>query len=280
MSEAPNAQQAVYWNEQAGLTWSELSPLLDRQIEGVGKRAMAALAPQPGERLLDVGCGCGQTTLALAQLVGAGGEVIGADLSRPMLEIARQRAAAAGVRQVRFVEADAQTFAFEPARFDGLFSRFGVMFFADPKAAFGNLLGALKPGGRMAFVCWRGFAENPLLAAPMAAAAAHLPPEPPPEPNAPGPFAFADPERVRGILSAAGFANVEIEPFDTDIGGNSLDDSLTLAMRIGPLGARLRENPEVAPTVVQAVREALSAHERDGAVWMKGAVWIVSARRP
>jgi SAM-dependent methyltransferase len=280
-SQAPNADQTTFWNELGGPTWAELSPLMDRQIEGVGRRAIEALAPRPGERLLDVGCGCGQTTLALAARVAPGGAVEGLDISRPMLEVARRRAADEGEAKVRFREADAQTAAFEPAAFDGVYSRFGVMFFADPKAAFRNLLGALKPGGRLAFVCWRAAAENPWMTAPMAAAAAQLPPGPPPaDPDAPGPFAFADAQRVRDILGSAGFADIDVAPVDALIGGNSLPDALTVALRVGPLGARLRENPELRPKVADAVRAVLAPNLRDGEVWMPGAVWIVTARRP
>ena len=204
---------------------------------------------------------------------------MGVDISRPMLAVARQRAAAAGASGVRFVEVDAQSWPFEPQGFDALFSRFGVMFFADPKAAFANLFTALKPGGRLVFACWRSLAENPWMTAPIAAAARWLPPTPPFEPNAPGPFAFADAGRVRDILESAGFAGIEFGAFDGEIGGNSVEDSLTLALRVGPLGARLRENPEVAPRVVEAVREVVATHQRGDAVWMKGAAWIVSARR-
>jgi hypothetical protein len=154
------------------------------------------------------------------------------------------------------------------------------MFFADPKAAFGNLLSALKPGGRLAFVCWRAMAENPLMTAPMAAAARHLPPPAPPPPGAPGPFAFAEASHVRDILATAGFADIAIEAFDTPIGGNSLEESLKVAQRVGPLGALLREHPEAAAKVLDDLRAALAEHVRDGAVWMGGAVWIVTARRP
>src|SRR5262249_19802986 len=160
-----------------------LSPLLDRQLEAITEQTVAVLAPRPGERLLDVGSGCGQTTLSLAASVSPGGEVLGVDISRPMLAVARQRAAAATAPGPAFIEADAQTFPFEPESFDGLFSRFGVMFFGDPKAAFRNLLGALKPGGRLVFVCWRGLAENPWMTAPLAAAARDLPPTPPMDPE-------------------------------------------------------------------------------------------------
>lgn len=280
MSDAPNAGQTTYWNELGGLTWAELSPLLDRQIEPLGEAAVAALAPRPGERILDVGCGCGQTSLDLGRRVGGSGEVLGLDISRPMLEIARHRAEAAGAANVRFVEGDAQTWPLPAERFDALFSRFGVMFFADPVAAFRNLLGALRPGGRIAFACWRAENENPLMTTPARAAATHLPPSPPTDPDAPGPFAFADPAKIRRILEAAGFDDVETTPCDTEIGGNTPEDSLTLALRIGPLGARLRENPELRPKVVEDVRRALAEHVRDGRVWMKGAVWIVTACRP
>jgi SAM-dependent methyltransferase len=280
MTQSPNADQQTFWNELGGAAWAELSPLLDRQIQSLGDRAIDALAPRPGERVLDIGCGCGQTTFELAKRVSPGGEAVGIDISRTMLDVARQRAADLGVGGVRFLEADAQTWAFEPGGFDGLFSRFGVMFFADPKAAFRNLLGALMPGGRLAFACWRSLPENPWITLPMAAAAAYLPPPPPFDPDAPGPVALANPDRVRDILVSAGFADLEIAPFDTAVGGNSLEDSLKVALRVGPLGARLRESPDLAPKIVDVVRNAFAAHLRDGAVWMEGAAWIVTARRP
>ena len=157
MSEAPNAAQVAYWNDAAGQTWAEMQEALDRQLAPLGRAAMAALAPTPGERLLDIGCGAGQTTLELAAAVAPGGEVLGLDISRPLLEVARARPAVPGVR---FLEGDAQTHAFEPAGFDGAFSRFGVMFFADPPAAFANIRRALKPGGRAAI---QGITINPTI---------------------------------------------------------------------------------------------------------------------
>lgn len=274
---APNADQAMYWNELGGRTWAEMADLLDRQIAGVSARTLEALAPQAGERLLDVGCGCGHTSLELAARVGPQGEVVGVDISSVLLDIARQRAA--GVDNISFIEADAQTHPLEGASFDGLFSRFGVMFFADPKAAFRNLNAALKPGGRLAFVAWRGLMENPWMMRPLAAAARRVAPPAPPPPGAPGPFAFADRDRLRDILGCAGFNDITIQSVDTPIGGLSPEDALKLAMRVGPLGALLRENPEAAPKVVEDVRKVLEAHAQEGAVWMDGAVWIVTARK-
>lgn len=278
-SQSPNAAQITYWNDLGGKTWAELNDLLDREIRDVGLRAIEVLAPSAGERILDVGCGGGQTSVALAARVGASGSVTGVDISRPMLELARERAQ--GLPNLRFLEADAQTYKFDDHAFDAVFSRFGVMFFADPTAAFANLRRALKSGGRLTFACWRTPAENPFMTLPAAAAAAHLPPAgPPPDPKAPGPFAFADPERVRSILDGAGFDNLRLDKLDLPLGGISLDEALTVVMRIGPLGARLRENPDLRPKVTADVRAALERQLKDGKVWMDGAVWIVSARAP
>lgn len=273
-----NAGQIAYWNDTAGKVWADVQGPLDRQLKPLGRAAMAALKPKAGERILDIGCGAGETTVELAERVAPGGTVTGVDISRPLLEVARRRGGAEGVT---FVEADAQTQAFEPASFDAAFSRFGVMFFADPTAAFVNIRKALKPGGRMAFICWRPPIENPIIVLPMMAAAPLLPEQPPPpEPGAPGPFAFADPDRVRGILTDAGFEEIVIAKHDEKIGGGNLDTALDLALRIGPLGSMLREQPELAPRVTEAVRTALAQHDGPDGVKLDSATWLVTARAP
>jgi SAM-dependent methyltransferase len=275
MGEAPNAQQVAYWNESAGPTWAAEHAALDRQLAPLGHRAMAELDLGAGQRILDVGCGAGETTLELA---ARGAEVVGVDISRPLLDVARGRSQGANVS---FLEADAQAHPFEAASFDAIYSRFGVMFFADPPAAFANLRRALKPGGRLAFVCWRRPDENPFMTAPMAAALQHVPAPPPPaDPTAPGPFAFADAERVRGILAAAGFTDLAFTPHDEKIGRNDLDTALALALKVGPLGALLRENPGQRDTVVAAVRAVLAAHDGPDGVTLDSATWIVTARTP
>lgn len=277
-----NPDQIAYWNAQTGDTWATLQERLDRQLEPLGLAAMAALSPKAGERILDIGCGAGQTTLALAQAVAPGGDVLGVDISQPLLEVARKRGA--GTPGVSFSEGDAQVATFEPAGFDGAFSRFGVMFFADPPAAFRNIGQALKPGGRLAFVCWRRPDENPVMVLPMTVAASRLPPElaarPGPPGEGPGPFAFADPARIRTILTAAGFEDIEIKPHDEKIGSGHVDQAMDVALRVGPLGALLRENPQYRDAVVEAVREALTAHETPNGVRLDSATWIVTARRP
>jgi SAM-dependent methyltransferase len=267
-----NADQIEFWNGDAGETWVNHQDRMDVQLEPLGKAVLAKLAVQAGERVLDVGCGGGTTT---ARLAAAGAKPTGIDISGPMLLRARERNPA-----LDFVEADAQTHDLGAAAFDAVFSRFGVMFFDDPVAAFANLARATKPGGRLAFVCWRPTTENPLFTVPMAAAAdARVPmPDAPADPFAPGPFAFADRDRTARILAEAGWTDVAIEPHDAMIGGNNIGNAVQLALQIGPLGRLLREWPEFRTGAVSAVWDALTKHLVDGKVMLASATWIVSAR--
>ena len=272
-----NADQIAYWNAAAGETWVAMQERLDQQLEPLGLLAMRALAPMNGERILDIGCGAGQTTLAIATAVAPGGAAVGLDISHPLLQVARRRAAQAKLANAEFLEADAQTYNFEAGSLDAVFSRFGVMFFADPIAAFINIRHALKPGGRLAFVCWRSPAENIFMTLPAMAAAPFLPPAPPPVPHAPGPFGFADGERLRDILAEAGFTDIVIAPHDQKIGSGDLDQTLATALRVGPLGAVLREHPDKRDTVIATVRQALAAHDGPDGVRLDSATWIVTA---
>ena len=197
-----------------------------------------ALEPAAGERVLEVGCGTGGTTADLAKAVGAKGHVLGADISEPLVEAARAR----GLGNATFEVADATTHAFEPASFDLVFSRFGVMFFDNPPAAFANIRKGLKPGGRLAFVCWRPAMENEWVTVPAAAARPHLPPQPPPDPLAPGPFAFADPVSLKSILSGAGFRDVQAKKLDGVMNlGTSSDEAAFQMTNLGPLSRALGE---------------------------------------
>jgi SAM-dependent methyltransferase len=275
-----NDEQIAAWNGAQGAAWVAMQARMDLQLQGLGRAALDALAPRPGERVLDIGCGAGATTLELAERVGDRGDVLGVDVSEALLALARDRAAAARARWARFAAADAQVHAFETGR-DAAFSRFGVMFFADPQAAFTNLARALRSGGRLAFVCWRRPDENPVMTEPlMAAVAAGLPAPPPVLADAPGPFAFADRDRVAAILAAAGFERVAIAAHDAPIGGSDLDGSLELALHIGPLARVLREHPERAVAVTPVVRAALARFIVDGVVQAPSATWIVTAVRP
>ena len=230
-----------------------------------------------GLRLLDIGCGAGETSLELARAVAPGGEVLGADISGTLLAVARRRAET--VPGVSFVEADAQTHPFEPDRFDAVFSRFGVMFFADPTAAFANIATKLVDGGRLTFVCWRPLAENAWMRVPLEAALPLLPPLPPSDPLAPGPFAFANPDRVHAILSGSGWHSVNIEKYDAEIGSGDLAATVDMTFRVGPLGMALRDNPDRVAPVAEAVRKALAPYDGPDGVKLPAAVWIVQAMR-
>lgn len=277
----PNAEQVKYWNEQGG-KWIALQDVIDGHIGPLGERLMDHVGIASGERVLDVGCGCGATTLELARRVGPAGTVIGVDISAPMLERARERARAAGVTNARFELGDAQTHAFDAGTFDVVFSRFGIMFFTHPDAAFANLRAALRRGGRLAFICWRSLQENPWFLVPLMAVAQHVPLPAPPAPGTPGPFALADGERVRDLLHGAGFGSIAIEPF-TDamtVGGGDLDRAVEILLQIGPAGAALREaGVQPHQALVASVREAIAPyHSPDAGVRLPAAAWLVTAR--
>jgi len=281
---AANTEQDRYWNEHAGPVWVSYQERLDVQIGPHGERAQARLAPAPGERVLDIGCGCGASSLELARRVAPGGRVLGLDLSEPMLARARERAAAAGLANVGFRRADVQTAELEAGAFDAAFSRFGVMFFEDPVAAFRNVRSALRPGGRLAFACWRPVADNPWVLVPMTVAAKHLALPPPPAPDAPGPFSFGDAARVRRILEGAELADVAIEPVDLamTLGSGDLASAADTLLEVGPLSRALLEaNADAAlrEQLGAALREALAPHQRGGRVALGSAIWLVEARR-
>jgi SAM-dependent methyltransferase len=277
----PNAEQIKYWNEVSGPKWVALYDLVNAQIAPLGIRAMERAALRAGEHVLDIGCGCGGTTIELARRVGPAGTATGIDISSVMLERARASAAAAGVANLRFENADAQTHGFPRHSLDVLYSRFGVMFFTDPAAAFGNLRAALRPGGRLAFVCWQSVQQNPWMFVPLMVAAQHIALPAPPPPGAPGPFAFADPERVRGILSDAGFGDIAFEEVNetlTVAGGGDLDQTVNFLLQMGPTGSAMREAAQdKLATVMAAVREALTPFVTAQGVRMASAAWIVTA---
>jgi SAM-dependent methyltransferase len=278
----PNAEQIEYWNSERAQKWVELQERMDALIESFGARAIERTGLAAGERAIDVGCGCGATTLALAARVGPRGRVLGVDVSAVMLARARERARSAGLANVEFADGDAQTHRFEPGAFDCVFSRFGVMFFADPARAFANLRTALRGGGRVSFACWRALPENPWVTVPFAALAKVIPPPPPPPPGAPGPFSFGDPERVRGILSQAGFAEIDLAPHDGALTlGGDLEDAVEFALSAGP-ASRLLEGASASDRARarDVVREALAPHAKRGPVALTGAIWLVRATNP
>ena len=277
----PNADQIRYWDEISGPKWVRLGDRIDRQIAPIGLEAIDAAHIRSGERVIDVGCGCGQTTLELARRVGPEGHVLGVDISSPMLADAQRRIDEAGLEQAEVLCGDAQTMDRPEA--DLVFSRFGVMFFADPVAAFRNLRRALRPGGRLVFLCWQRPEKNPWIQVPTAAAAIHVPPPEPPAPDKPGPFALANPDRLREILETAELASIEIDPLERALdvaGGESLDETVEFLSQMGPTAALLREAEEATRKAAKrSVRDALLPYQRDGRIELGSACWRVRAGR-
>lgn len=270
------------WTGASGDNWVLHQQRLDLMLQAFGNAAMDAAGIAPGEQILDIGCGAGATSFALAARIGPGGHVLGVDIS-PQL-IARAEADTPAEAPVAFRLADAATAALPPAGFDLLFSRFGVMFFDDPVAAFAHMRTALKPGGRLAFACWRAAAANDWVRLPMTAIRDLVAP-PAIDPLAPGPFAFAERGRIESILSAAGFADIAVVPFDRAIpygeGADraaAIEDALQLAFAVGPLSRALAGQPdEVRATAAEAVRAAFAAQPGETSILIGGAAWIVTA---
>ena len=277
-----NTDQITYWNDRAAVTWTAFQERLDALFEPLTALALDAARPADGEHVVDIGCGCGASLLALAQRIGPAGQVLGLDVSQPMSARARERIEAAGLNNAKIVVADAASYAFGQQTADLLFSRFGVMFFADPTAAFANLRRAVKPGGRLLWAVWRPLAENPWFRVPLEAARPLVKPQPPAEPNAPGPFALADADRVRSMCAAAGWRDVDLARHDVPMhfaAAGDLQQATEFATRVGALARILsEESPEVQERVKTAVAEALRAHESPAGIILTGAIWLVSAR--
>jgi ubiquinone/menaquinone biosynthesis C-methylase UbiE len=279
-----NQEQIRYWNEQGGPRWVQLQEQLDAQISQLGHFAIQRTAVQPGEQVLDVGCGCGQTSLELAEGVGPQGAVLGLDISAPMLARARERQNERGLKNLTFLQTDAQTHRFESARFDLLFSRFGVMFFENPAAAFANLQKAVRPGGRLCFVCWQGLDKNEWARVPFAVAKQHVAPPAPVSPDAPGPFAFANPDRVRSILTTGGFTEINLAPHEAQLtmgGAATVAEAVDFTLEIGPVARMLADaSADIRARIRQDLNVTLTPYAKDNSVRLGGAVWIVTARRP
>ena len=276
-----NEDQATFWTEVGGPIWLQREAELDGASRAFGLAAMDVADPRPGENAVDVGCGTGSTVIELARRVGADGHVLGLDISPLLLSRAQEKAREAGIDNVEFLEADAQTHDLSSRDSDLVFSRFGVMFFEDPVAAFKNLRGAMPSGGRLVFACWQDVFSNPWMSMPTMAASSvlgefDLPPE-----GAPGPFAFADPDRVRTLLADAGYSDINVQPFATTMDTETarVGDWLRFMVQMGPLSAKYSEaTSEVQTQARDAILEAITPFKDDGMYRLPAAAWIVTAR--
>jgi ubiquinone/menaquinone biosynthesis C-methylase UbiE len=276
--------QAARWNGPAANAWVEAQTLVDGVLKPFEDLLVEAMSADhdghvlgAGGRVLDVGCGTGTTTLAVARRLGAAGHIVGVDISEPMLTAARARAEQADA-PASFIEADAQEYAFEPATFDAVMSRFGVMFFNDSVRAFANLRRAAKDGAVLRFIAWRGPAENPFMTTAERAAAPLVPDLPARRPDEPGQFAFADADRVRRILAEAGWTGIDIQPKDVPC---TLPESelIRYFTRFGPLGLTLGKTDEkTRAQVVETVRAAFDPFVQGTEVRFTAASWMVGAR--
>lgn len=274
-----NNEQAAFWNGAAGQAWIDAQQLLDRMFRTFEALLVDEVAAASARRVLDVGCGTGSTTLAIARRVGAAGSCTGVDISEPMISVARDRAEGEG-SSARFVVGDAQDLAFGRGSFDMIVSRFGVMFFEDPVAAFVNLRSAAREGGRLRAIVWRSGAENPFMTTAERAAAPLLPELPPRRADGPGQFAFADADRVRGMLEASGWAAVDIRPLDVTCVFPEAE-LVPYLSRLGPVGLLLRQADEhTRARVIRTVRSAFEPYVFGDEVRLEAACWMVAARSP
>jgi ubiquinone/menaquinone biosynthesis C-methylase UbiE len=276
-----NMDQAAYWNGPAGRRWMDRQETQDVLLAPIAELLLDRAHPGKGERVVDIGCGCGATSIELARRVGPTGYVLGVDISEPMLGRARERAPAN--LPLEFVLADATVHAFDPGRSNLLFSRFGVMFFADPVVSFANMRKALRTGGRLVFACWREPRKNPWMMIALQEAYKHVPRLPEMGPEDPGPFSFASEERVRRILSEAGFSSIAMEPCDLSLDvavGQGLEAAVRGALEVGPVSRALEgQPPEVMATVANAIRRVYAPLSKGVSIPLEASVWIVTAAR-
>jgi len=280
MTNGENAEQREYWNGDNSREWVVEADRFDGMLAPFSDILLEAAAPADGDRVLDIGCGNGATTLAAARRVGSGA-VTGFDISAPMLDVARGRASSLGMDNTTFTLGDAQTDALD-GPYDVVVSRFGIMFFADPGAAFANIRSAITSGGRAAFLCWRPMAENEWMSVPTAAALEHLPPPEVPAPDAPGPFRFCEAGSLPTMLEEAGFVDVSSEAIDTPVllgGPGTFDEACAFLEGNGVTRRLLGDAPaDVRARALEAMRDALVPFRTDDGVSLNGAVWLVRGR--
>ena len=270
---------ARFWTDEGGPAWVSENDRLDERLVPLTGALVDALDLAAGEKVLDVGCGAGGSSVDFARQVGTDGQVVGTDISETMLGAARARASAADAAPITWLAADAQTHSFGSGAFDAIASRFGVMFFDDPMAAFRNLRGALGDGGRFVFLCWQEPRANPWFFVGVDELRDLIEFPDAPAPHSPGPFGLADASRTHGLLDAAGFGSVEIDAVTVDMPfSGSVDDMVSHLMTIGPVGGALRDGQsEKTETAHERMTEVVAAMAAADGLNNPAAAWLVRA---
>ena len=276
-----NSESQTFWNEEGGQQWVNNIDSVETFIQPLSEQLLDTVLPASGEQVLDVGCGGGLTSIKIAQLVGSDGSVTGVDVSRPIIDIAIERGKE--IENLAFELGDAATWDFKEESYDIITSRFGVMFFDEPVAAFANLHKALKRSGRMVFLCWRKLEENPWMARTAKAAFEIVPPPqdtPAPDPTAPGPFSLGDRAHLESVIKLAGFTDIEVKAVDQGLHMGDLDDAVKFFLKMGP-AAEIAKNASEQQTqqIIGAIMQVLSEYDTPQGVVSPAAAWIVSARK-
>lgn len=283
MTDVPNTEMAKFWNGEGGQKWVGREDRLESSLQPFGQCAIDALMISGDEQGLDIGFGCGETTIQLAADVRPGGHVHGLDISSTMVEAAQNRARRSSVNNISFECADAQTSALPADHYDFVFSRFGVMFFDDPVAAFTNIFRSLKPGGRMVFMCWAERDENAWVRLPLAVVENYIAVPALPPPGTPGPFSLSDRARVKGILSEAGFSKVAVEPFHTPfVLGVDVEEAVSYLMELSPTGGAIRladPDEDVRARVADELATLLESHNSESGITMDASGLLVTAHK-
>jgi SAM-dependent methyltransferase len=283
MTDVPNTEMAKFWNGEGGQKWVGREDRLEASLQPFGQCAIDALMISGDERGLDIGFGCGETTIQLAAELGPGGHVHGLDISTTMVEAAQNRAGRSSVENISFECADAQTSALPTDRYDFVFSRFGVMFFDDPVMAFKNIFQSLKPGGRLVFMCWAGRDENAWVRLPLAVVENYIAVPAVPPPGTPGPFSLSDGARVKGILSEAGFSDIAVAPFQTPfVLGVDVDEAVSYLMELSPTGGAIRladPDENIRARIADELATLLESHNSEAGITMDASGLLVTARK-
>jgi ubiquinone/menaquinone biosynthesis C-methylase UbiE len=276
-----NNDMSEYWNGVGGDKWVDLHKKTNEFLLPLGQKAMDVAAIVEGDLALDIGCGCGETSFDMANIVSATGHINGLDISRPIITEARVNKKQLGVKNVTFQCGDAQVFELDEGLYDLIYSRLGVMFFDDPVAAFINMRGALDKNGRLVFVCWQPVIENQWISKPLNIISKYIDLPEPTDFNAPGPFSFSEPSKVKDILTKAGFTKIEISAYNCPVNfGDNTVEAAHFLTQMGPAGNAISSaepSPKILASISSEIEQAIAPYFTTKGIMLGAATWIVTA---